>query len=242
MVDLKGKVAIVTGAGSGMGEAIAQDLVACNAITIFIGRTMAKLESATENLPEDLAIRYSCDVSNREQVNHVVSDIVARFGRIDILVNNAGINTTKRETANIDPEDWDRVIAINLTGTFNMVRAALPTMREQGEGLIINVSSIAGVRASKMAGAAYSASKHGMVALTNNINQEEWEQGIRATAICPGEVNTPLLDKRPTPVSAERREQMVQSSDISASVLYVAGLSQYANVPLIVIKPNYSTF
>lgn len=241
-MNLEGKVAIVTGAGSGMGEAIARDLVSKGVKTAFIGRTQEKLASATTNLPDNLAYCYTCDVSDRTKVITTAQDIIDRLGQIDILVNNAGINTTQRETANIEPEDWDRVLNINLTGTFNMVRAVLPTMRTQKSGLIINVSSIAGIRAAKMAGAAYSASKHGMVALTNNINQEEWEYGIRATAICPGEVNTPLLDKRAIPVSEERREQMVQPSDISASVLYVAGLSQYATVPLILIKPSYQIY
>lgn len=242
MGSFKDKVVIVTGAGSGMGETIARDFVEAGAIVAFMGRRLEKLQEASHDLPQERVRLYSCDVSDREAVNQAVSEVIAELGRVDILVNNAGINTVKRGVGDIDPKDWDRVININLTGTFNMVRAVLTTMREQEVGLIINISSMAGIRAGKMAGAAYSASKHGMVSLTNNINQEEWENGIRATAICPGEVDTPILDKRPEPVGAERRVTMVQTSDISASVMYVAGLSQFAVVPLIIIVPSYQNY
>ncbi len=242
MGSFQDKVVIVTGAGSGMGETIARDFVEAGATVVFMGRRLEKLQEVSNDLPQERIRLYSCDVADREAVNRIVAEVIGELGRVDILVNNAGINTVKRGVGDIEPEDWDRVININLTGTFNMVRAVLPTMREQEVGLIINISSMAGIRAGKMAGAAYSASKHGMVSLTNNINQEEWGNGIRATAICPGEVDTPILDKRPEPVSVERRATMVQTSDISASVMYVAGLSQFAVVPLIVIVPSYQNY
>jgi NAD(P)-dependent dehydrogenase (short-subunit alcohol dehydrogenase family) len=152
-------------------------------------------------------------------------------------VNNAGVNTNPRSVAEVDPADWDRTVASNLTGTFNFVRAVLPGMRERRDGLIINISSIAGLRASKLAGAAYSASKHGMVSLTHSINEEEKDYGIRACVICPGEVNTPIIDLRPEPVSPERRAEMLQPEDVSAAALFVASLPPRACVPELIIKP-----
>ena len=119
-----------------------------------------------------------------------------------------------------------------------MIRAVLPGMREKKDGVIITVSSIAGLRASKLAGAAYSASKHGVVALTHSINEEEVAHGIRACAICPGEVETPILEKRPEPVSAERRAAMLQPEELAQAALFVASLPPRACVPLLIIKPT----
>ena len=126
----------------------------------------------------------------------MLAAIEEHFGAIDILVNNAGTNSNPRALAEVDPQDWDRTIAVNLTGAFNFVGAVLPAMRAKKDGIIINISSIAGVRAGKLGGAAYSASKHGMVALNHVINEEEVDYGIRACAICPGEVETPILELR----------------------------------------------
>jgi len=242
MTDYKNKVVIVTGAGSGMGLAIARRFVDAGATVVFMGRRVQPLKDATVDLPDEQVVIRPLDVSDRATVDEVINEVIIKYGRVDILVNNAGINTQKRGVGDIKPEDWDYVIDVNLTGAFNMIRAVLPSMRSNGEGIIINISSTAGLRASQMAGAAYSASKHAMTALTYNINQEEWENGIRATAICPGEVNTPILDNRAEPPSDERKAQMVQVEDIAASVMYVAGLSKFANVPLLVIKPTYQTF
>jgi NAD(P)-dependent dehydrogenase (short-subunit alcohol dehydrogenase family) len=168
--------------------------------------------------------------------------VAERFGPVDILVNNAGTNTTPRTVADISFEDWDRLIEVNLTGAFNCVRAVLPGMRAKKDGLIINISSIAGVRAGKLAGAAYSASKHGMMALNHTINEEEMGYNIRACAICPGEVETPILDLRPEPVGAEQRARILQPEDVSAAALMVARLPARACVPLLVIKPTSAVY
>lgn len=242
MTTVTDKIVIVTGAGTGIGEQVARDLVEAGAKVALIGRRIEKLQVASRGLPDDRIMLCSCDVSDREAVNTTVAKIIDAWGTVDILINNAGINTKKRTTAEIDPNDWDRVININLTGTFNMVRAVLFTMREQGDGIIINISSMAGVRAEQMAGVAYSASKHGMISFTHNIGQEEWEYGIRATAICPGEVNTPLLDDRPVVVPQERRDRMIQPKDISEAVLFVVRLSKFTSVPELLIKPTYQKF
>jgi NADP-dependent 3-hydroxy acid dehydrogenase YdfG len=182
------------------------------------------------------------DVADRPAVNETVQQILKQFGPVDILVNNAGINTNPRSIAEVVPEDWDRTVAINLTGAFNFIRAVLPGMRERSEGLVINISSIAGLRAGKVAGAAYSASKHAMISLNDSLNAEENDNGIRACVICPGEVNTPILDLRVEPVSAERRAQILQPEDVSAAALFVANLPARACVPILVIKPTTQSF
>jgi NADP-dependent 3-hydroxy acid dehydrogenase YdfG len=239
---LKNKVAIVTGAGTGIGQAIAVEFVKVGAAVAFIGRRLDKLQEAVQTLPPERVLLLSVDVADRAAVNAAVGQVETHFGPVDILVNNAGTNTNPRSVGEVNPTDWDRTIAINLTGTFNCIRAVLPGMRARRDGLIINVSSIAGVRASQLAGAAYSASKHGMVALTHSLNAEEKDYGIRASVICPGEVNTPILDLRPEPVGPERRRQILQPEDLAAAALFIATLPPRACVPELIITPTTQNF
>ena len=236
------KVVVVTGAGTGIGAGIARGFADEGARVAFVGRRPEPLADAAAGLDTDRILLHSCDVSDRSAVEALASAVEAEWGAVDVLVNNAGINTNPRAVGDVAPEDWDQTIAINLTGVYNMARAVLPGMRQKNDGLIITVSSIAGLRASKLAGAAYSASKHGAVALTNSINEEEVEFGIRACAICPGEVETPILAQRPEPVSAERRAAMLQPEEMAQAALFVAALPPRACVPLLVIKPTVQLF
>ena len=236
------KVVVVTGAGTGIGTAIARGFAAAGARVAFVGRRPAPLAAAAAGLNTERILLHSCDVSSRDAVSDLVATVEATWGAVDVLINNAGINTNPRSVGEVAPEDWDQTIAINLTGVYNMVRAVLPGMRQQNDGLIITISSIAGLRASKLAGAAYSASKHGAVALTNSVNEEEVASGIRACAICPGEVETPILAQRPAPVSAQRRAAMLQPEELAQAALFVAALPPRACVPLLVIKPTVQVF
>ena len=128
-------------------------------------------------------------------------------------------------------------MAVNATGAFNMIQAVLPQMRAQRGGLIINVSSIAGMRASALAGAAYSAAKHALHALSKVVGQEEEANGIRATLLAPGDINTPLLDQRPVAVTEEQRARILQPNDVAAAALFVATLPAHVCVPELVLKP-----
>lgn len=242
-MDLTGKVAIVTGAGSGMGRAIAHQFADAGCRVAALGRTESKLQEtvATYSGTGSIAPRV-CDVSSREQVTSLAEWVKQEFGTVHILVNNAGVNIRDRQVAKLSPDDWEYLIRVNLNGPFYMISAFLPMMREQKEGLVINISSIAGLRPSPLGGAAYSASKFGMNALTGVLALEEGKNGIRSTVICPGEAETPILDQRPEPVSAERRAQMLQAEDIAEAALFVARLHPRAHVPELVIKPTVQDF
>jgi NADP-dependent 3-hydroxy acid dehydrogenase YdfG len=235
---LEAKVVLVTGGGSGVGAAIARQFAQAGAQVVVVGRRAEQLQATcdaiTSGKPARLAV---ADVADRAQVTALVEQVVGEFGRLDILVNNAGVNTPARRLEQLSAEDWDYLMTVNATGSFNMIQAALPQMRSQRDGLIINISSISGLRASSLAGAAYSASKHALNALSKVVGQEEEQHGIRSTIISPGDINTPLLDKRPVPVSAEQRAKILQPDDIAAAALFVATLPPHVSVPQLVIKP-----
>lgn len=237
-MQLAGKVALVTGGGTGIGAAIARAFAEAGAQVIIIGRRREPLEATAATITGTLAVRVlPIDVADRVAVQQQVATLIEEFGKIDILVNNAGTNVLKRRLSEIDPAAWDEVLEVNATGPFNLIHAVLPSMRERHEGLLITVSSIAGYRASVVSGAAYSASKYAVSALTHVLGMEEAENGIKATNIYPGEVDTPILDRRPVPVSAEHRARILQPEDVAAAALFVASLGPRATVPDLIITP-----
>src|SRR4029434_4792340 len=143
--------------------------------------------------------------------------ILKRHGHIDILINSAGINNPKRNFRNVSVEAWDQIVAINLSGMFYCCHAVLPAMRERKSGLVINISSWAGRYVITLTGRGYNATKPRVVALTESINMEECMHGIRATSILPGEVATPILEKRPVPPTAAERARMAQPEDFGGA-------------------------
>src|SRR5688572_16646385 len=196
---LAGKIAWVTGAGSGIGQAGALVLAEDGAVVIVSGRRRDALEDTAKRIASagSKAEIELLDVADAKAVMTAAAEILKRHGRVDILVNSAGLNVTKRNWDNVDAEGWDTVIGIDLDGAFYATRAVLDAMRARKDGLVINVSSWAGRYDSFLTGPAYNAAKHGLVAMTAHLNMAEGKNGIRACVICPGEVNTPILDKRP---------------------------------------------
>ena len=240
---LDGKVALITGGGTGIGQATAHALANEGAQVVVTGRRAAILEEACAAIRAPRPVRsYATDVADRSQVSDMVAWIRNEYGPVNILVNNAGVNVVKRRLAELEPDDWDFIMQVNATGAYNVVHAVLPDMRAKHDGVIINISSLAGVRPAVLGGAAYSASKHALSALTSVLAQEEKDNGIRATNLCPGEVNTPILDARPVKVSDEHKAQILQPEDVAAAVLFIATLPPRAHVPELLIKPTTQHF
>ena len=248
--DLKGKVAWITGGGSGIGLAGAVELVTAGAHVVISGRTAATNASAEKELNALLAATGSggsaravlLDVADKAAVKAVASDILAEHGRIDILVNSAGTNATARNFDVVTTDAWDDVVAINLSGLFYCCHAVLPAMRAQKDGLIVNVSSWAGRFPSKLTGPAYNATKRGVIALSESINIEECVNGIRATSLLPGEVATPILEKRPVPPSKERRATMVQAEDMGKAILFIVSMPARTCINELIIAPTLNHF
>src|SRR6202042_3614818 len=191
---------------------------------------------------KDKALIATCDIADRSSVKAAVQEIGDALGTIDVLVCNAGTNVRNRSLETLDPADWDRMIATNLTGTFNVVHHVLPSMRRRKNGLVIQICSVSGIRASTLGGAGYSASKFGQSALGICLGREEGPHGIRSSVIYPGEVETPILDARPVPVGAERRSVILQPDDIAAAVRFLVELHPRAHVPELVITPTVDDF
>lgn len=240
MRSLRDKVAIVTGASTGMGRAIAIGMAAEGATLGMVARSRDTLEQAAAQACEQGAeiLAFPGDVADEAVAKRVVETMVERFGKLDILVNNAGVNTYHRNLADTSIPDWRRVIETNLTGAFLFTRYALPPMRAARSGHIINISSGAGLTPSAPGGVAYSASKHGIHALTGSINLEERRHGIKACVIAPGEVDTPNLDVRPLPPTDPDREKMLRPEDIASAVIYVASQPEHVSIDLLVITPT----
>jgi len=242
-MDLQGKTVLVTGGGSGIGLGIALALAQEGCRVAIAGRDEKKLQAAVAGYQGQPPIVYrACDVADRADVGRLFGWLDEQLGPLDILVNSAGVNIPNRQFSDLDPGDWDRVMAINVNGAFHCIYEAIPGMRKRRSGLIVNISSIAGKRAMRLGGAAYCASKFAMTALGTTVGLEERANGIRVTNIYPGEVNTPILAKRPTPVPPEKLVQMLQPEDIAALVVTVAKLPPRAVVPEIVVTPLYQEY
>jgi len=227
---------VVVGGGSGMGRSTARLLAAKDNYAVAIGgRTLEKLNAAAEGTS---ILTHTIDVADRASVDGFFQWAQEELGGpVDVMVNAAGINIPNRSMKEMTPEQWDQMIAINLTGAYNCINAVLPDMRSRNDGLIINVSSVAGKRAIALAGIAYSASKFGMTALGTCVANEAAVDGVRVTNVYPGEVDTPLLKQRPTPVTEEHRGRMLQADHVGELVVSLIELPKAVHVPEVVVKP-----
>ncbi|MBL4666444.1 MAG: SDR family oxidoreductase [Sneathiella sp.] len=238
--DLHGKVAWVTGAGTGIGQAAAISLANAGMTVVLSGRRESALEETANIIRANGGepVLEALDVSDSEAAEELVHRIYKRFDQLDMAVLSAGINVKNRTWQDVDTEAWDAVVDTNLNGAFYCCKAVLPIMRKQKSGLIVNVASWAGVRVSKLSGAAYSAAKHGMVAMSESINIEEAKNGIRSCALCPGEVATPLLNDRPVTVTEEQQAAMLQAEDLGETVLFLARMNERVCVNQLIISPT----
>jgi NADP-dependent 3-hydroxy acid dehydrogenase YdfG len=237
--NLAGKVAWITGGGSGIGLAGAIEFQKLGATVVLSGRTEATLKEALKQVKAESVV---CDVAQKDQVTKAAAEIQKRHGRIDILVNSAGINLPQRSFRDVSNEGWDQIVAVNLNGMFYCVQAVLPGMRARKDGLIINISSWAGRYASILTGPGYNSTKHAVVALTESINLEECANGIRATSVLPGEAATPILEKRPVPPAPEVRAKMLQPEDLGRTLAFIATLPPRACINELIISPTWNRF
>jgi len=235
------KIAVVTGAGSGVGRAVVIELAKRGFEIALVGRREDALKETIA-----LALAHSrerklavpCDIGNPDDVQRMADRVRAELGDPVVVVNSAGTNVAKRSLADLTLDDYRYVIDINLNGAFFVTHAFLPAMRAQRSGTIVHIISDAGLTANRVSGAAYIASKFGLVGLTATINVEERNNGIRATAILPGEINTPLLDRRPVPPPQEARTKMLQPEDVAACVMLAIDLPERAVVEQLLVRPR----
>jgi NAD(P)-dependent dehydrogenase (short-subunit alcohol dehydrogenase family) len=233
------QIAVVTGAGSGVGRAIAVQLAALGWDVALVGRHQQTLEETKNSLIDqrDCMRPFPCDVSDRNAVQKMAKDVLNAYGTVDVLVNSVGTNVAKRALAELSEEEFDLIVRVNLNGAYYCIHEFLPIMRAKKSGTIVNIVSDAGLRSNKVSGAAYIASKFGLTGLSDTINVEERGNGIRATAIFPGEINTPLLDRRPVVPPPEARQKMLQPEDIAACALLAITLPPRAIVEHLVVRP-----
>ncbi len=242
MGTLTDRVAWVTGGGTGVGEATALTLAEAGATVVVSGRRAAELERVVAVIGKHggRAEAAPLDIADPAAVGRVCAGILQRHARVDVLVNCAGVNTSVRRWSQITPEEWNRVIQINLNGVFYATQAVLAAMRERGAGTLIHVGSWMGRHFHWLGGAAYSASKHALATMSETLNMEEAHHGIRSCVIHPGEIATPILKMRPVPPTDEAAARMLKPEDVARVVRFAAESPPHVCLNEIVVSPTWN--
>jgi 3-oxoacyl-[acyl-carrier protein] reductase len=231
---LAGQVAVVTGAGRGIGAAIARKLAGLGATAVLCGRTQATLDATAQAILEagGKTEVIPCDVTILHQLEYAATRVDSTFGRCDILVNNAGVGGFNDALHNMPPDDWDRILNTNLRGVFFTIKAFAPLMIRNYSGHIINISSLAGKNALPN-GAAYAASKWGLNGLSYSVAEELRVHNIRVSVVCPGSTETEL-----TPHAGKDPKKMLQPDDIAHAVAMLATQAPQSFVSEILLRPT----
>jgi len=242
--DLTGRLAWVTGGATGIGRATARWLGRAGAIVALSGRRVDELEkTAAELRAEGITVEIvPADVADAAMVADAHAALTARRGPVSVLVCSAGTNVRERHWAQLTPEGFARVVAINLTGVAHCVHAVLPGMRALGGGVIVAVSSMAGWTYAGFPGAAYTASKSALGPLVESLNDEEGRHGIRACHLCPGEVATPILKTRPVPPSDQEIARMLRPEDVAETIGHVVTAPPHVCLAEVVVAPTWNRF
>lgn len=231
---LAGQVAVVTGAGRGIGAAIARKLATLGATAVLCGRTKSTLDETASAIVEagGKTEVIPCDVTQLHQVEYAAARVESTFGRVDVLVNNAGVAGFNDLLHTLPPEDWDRILNTNLRGVYYCIRAFVPSMIRAYAGHIINVSSLAGKNALPK-GAAYAASKWGLNGLTYSVAEELRGHNIRVSVICPGSVDTEL-----SPHAGKDPNKMLQPDDVAHAVAMLVTQAPQSFMSEILLRPT----
>lgn len=242
MISIKGQIAWVTGAGTGIGEAGAKALARDGAVVVLTGRRKEPLDKVARAIQSAGGTAHvkPADLTNAAEVGAVAAWIKDTLGRLDILVNNAGLNIPERSWARLTPAGIDKVIAGNLSSAFYVTQAVLGMMRAQGGGTFIHTASWAGRFVGPVPGAAYIAAKHGMVAMSHSLNLEECGNGIRSMVVCPGEVATPIMTERPIPETPESLARMIQPEDMGEIIAFLAHQPPHVVINELVVSPTHN--
>lgn len=240
MSDANSRPVWITGGSSGIGLAAALELAGAGHPVALTGRREDALKAACARIEAagGRAIPAVADVTDALQVARAHDDIVARLGPVAVLINSAGFNIPERSWSTLQATGFDEAIAGNVNGSLHAILEVLPGMRARQDGLIVNLISGAGRYVWAGAGPAYTAAKHAVFAMTSSLNMEEAANGIRACALCPGEVDTPIMDARPQPPSAEQRSRMLSAGDIGKFIRYIAEAPPTMNFTEVVIMPT----
>jgi NAD(P)-dependent dehydrogenase (short-subunit alcohol dehydrogenase family) len=234
------RTAVVTGGGSGVGRAIALKLAEQDWRVAILGRRLETLQE-TIRLAGTHALRithYVCDVGAAAKVAEVGKHILAQFGQVEVLVNSAGTNAPRRSLEMLSLDDYHAMLDANLNGAYYCVQAFLTQMRARRSGTIVNIVSDAGKQASPKAGPAYVMSKFGLAGLTQSINAEERANGVRACAIFPGDIDTPLLNKRPQIPDVAARSRMMRPDDVAECAVFCINLPPHVIVEEMLVRPR----